>query len=74
MLTRRLVLRSEHLSDLTSTELEHVNAAAGGTGPQPTPPYYGPPTLHAEECVNTTNFSVYVCSVGCITFAQTCVC
>ena len=53
MLTRKLDLKRETLTALTTEEMVAVAAAGGGTGPQPTPPQHVPNTLDLQVCLNT---------------------
>jgi len=67
MLTRRLRLRRETLTALTTEEMVAV-AAAGPGEPQPTPPVWF--TLGPQGCVTTTLDS----QADCITHGTTCAC
>jgi hypothetical protein len=59
---RTLTLKREHLAELSSGELERINAA-GETGPQPTPPVYAPRTLPVRDCLAGTLDSDVICPV-----------
>ena len=71
MLTRRLSLKREPLTALTTDEMALV---AGGNstdcGPQPTPPVYAPRTLPLDECFATTQPS----RLACVSYGASCTC
>lgn len=72
MLTRRLTLKRETLTELTADELRFFGAGEGD--PEPTPPIFAPRTLPLRDCFATTQDSVVVCSQSCFSNCASCPC